>query len=353
MFQASSIQERAQQFYNSLMTQLGKGVIGYNVIKKLIFLCLLVDGNVMLVGLPGLAKTTLVNALMRAIKGLRTSRIQCTADTKPDEITGAMVWDFEKHIFKTLWGPAVVTDKGEPTNLVLADEANRCPPNTTSSLLQLGQEKSCTIGGFTRDMEEVYMIMATRNPIEQEGTYPMSEALTDRFYVELFMDYESFDNELAMLSAILENEGDTLARIEPAFSIEDLLELRTHLYANAKKMSLQLRNYIVRFVRGTRSQDPTFAKLHGAQAEEFQRAVLYGASPRAMINIAYLAMANALIEGKALPDESDVQTVASHVLRHRIIINPAAGRKSLTVPEQLTRSLIENVAAHDGNLPAE
>jgi MoxR-like ATPase len=339
-----------QQLLRALRAELDKVVIGYDRIKDLIILVLLIDGNVLLEAVPGTAKTTLINALQKAIENCTASRLQLTPDIKPSDIIGGKIWDPASRTFVTVWGPAVEND-GKPVNILLGDEFNRTTGKTHSALLQPAQEKAVTIGDITRQMEELYMICATINPVEQEGTYSVPEAMVDRFAVLLRMGYVTRAQEIAMLTNILTNKRKSIDLVKRVVSKEQLLEMRQHIYNIAAQMSNPLIEYIVDLVRATRPCDDQFEAVHGKEeAGKLTKAIQYGASPRAEIWTAYLAAAHAFYNGQEKVSIDNVKAIAADVLNHRLILKPTAGSK-FRIEEDVLEPLMQKVKLIDGRLP--
>ena len=237
-----------------------------------------------------------------------------------------------------------------PVNLLLADELNRVPGKTLAALLQPAQEKAATIGDITRALEELYMIAATINPVEQEGTFTIPEAMIDRFAVLLLMGYVTRAQELEMLRTILKNKRQHVNLVQRVISKEDLLEMREHVNDIAAQMSNPAMEYIVDLVRATRPVDENFNLVHDRDSEHLSKVIQYGASPRAEIWTAYIAAAKAVYDGEEKVTTDHIKAVAGHVLRHRIILQPTATRK-MKVDEDILARVFERVKIIDGNLP--
>jgi MoxR-like ATPase len=345
----SSAKNYLQQL-RALRAELDKVVIGYERIKDSIILVLLADGNVLLKAVPGTAKTTLVNALQKAIENCKASRLQLTPDVRPSDIVGGKIWDPASRRFVTVWGPAVENDH-EAVNLLLADELNRTTGLTLAALLQLAQEKGVTIGDTTRAMEDLYMICATINPVEQEGTYTLPEAMVDRFAVLLHMGYVTRAQEIAMLDNILTNRRKSINLVQKVVSKEDLLGMREQINDIAAQMSRPAKEYIVDLVRATRPSDDQFEAVHGKEeAGKLTKAIQYGASPRAIIWTAYLAAAHAFYNGQEKVTTENIKSVASDVLNHRLILKPTAGSK-FQIDQDVLEPVLQKVKLIDGRLP--
>ena len=325
---------------DEIIAGMRQGTIGYHHVKKMILLCLTVNGNSLITGPPGLGKTTLMKVIMLLIKGIQTARIQFTPDVKASDVMGGAIWHPGERRFEIEWGPAVEWD-GNDVNILLGDEINRCPPKTGAALLELGQEKKCTIMKKERKMEDLYVICGTRNPIETEGTYSMSEALLDRFLVELFMLYESRANEYELLTRMMKGQL-SLKNIQPVTSLKELMEMGKTVLKLAEQISDAVRLYAIDVVRATRPEDPLFDQVHGKDSERLKKQITSGGSVRAQYGICYLAAANALADGRDEVSIDDIKFVAPDVLRHRIILNPAAGR-GVKIDEHIIKPLLEKV----------
>ena len=332
----------------ALRAELDKVVIGYDHVKDQIITVLLADGNVLLRAVPGTGKTTLITTLQRAIENCTSSRVQLTSDLKPSDLIGGKIWDPANRQFVTVWGPVVENDH-KPVNLLLADEINRTPGKTLSALLQPAQEHAATIGDETRKMEELYMICATMNPVEQDGTYPLPEAMVDRFAVLLDLGYLTRPQEIEMLTSILRNKRKSIDRVQQVISKDELLEMRATVDEIAAQTSEAVIEYLVDLVRATRPSDDQFKAVHGDDAEKLAKAIMYGGSPRAFIWGAYLAASHALYQGDDVVTIDHVKSIAADVLNHRVILNPAAGRRTQVV-EDIIQPILNKVKVIDGNL---
>lgn len=298
--------------YGRLREEIGKVIVGQDEVIHDMLLSIFCQGHVLLVGVPGLAKTLLVNTIGQAL-GLSFSRIQFTPDLMPSDIIGTEILD-ETRQFRFVKGPVFA-------NIILADEINRTPPKTQSALLEAMQEKSVTVSGKTYQLKEPFFVLATQNPIEQEGTYPLPEAQLDRFMFNLNLDYPSYDEELEVVK---NTTMGVSKQITPVLSPEELVYFQQlvrrvpvsdHVYEYAVALAAKTR-------RGT------------AMAHDWaNRFLSWGAGPRASQYLVIGAKANALLTGKYSPDVEDVKKVAVPILRHRIIRNYTAEAEGVSIEE--------------------
>jgi MoxR-like ATPase len=295
-------------------------VIGQNHLAKRLMMALVADGHILLEGLPGLAKTTAVKTIA-SLTGLRFSRIQFTPDLLPSDVIGTQIYDPRTASFSTKKGPIFA-------NLVLADEINRAPAKVQSALLEAMGEHQVTIGGETFTMTEPFLVMATQNPIEQEGTYSLPEAQVDRFMFKVKVAYGSMSDEEAMLKAA--NSGDWNKELQPVFSRSEILEMRQ--LASAVKCADKIREYIVRLVFATREPERFDLK-------DIKSWVELGASPRASLCLERAARVNALMLGRDFVLPQDVKDVALDILRHRIALTYAAEADGVTQDQVVEKIL--------------
>jgi MoxR-like ATPase len=291
--------------HKALTEQIGRRIVGQHEIVDNLVAALLAGGHALLVGVPGLAKTLLVQTVSQALE-LSFNRVQFTPDLMPSDITGTELLE-EDHatghrVFKFVEGPIFA-------NVVLADEINRAPPKTQAALLQAMQEHAVTSAGQTRRLGEPFFVLATQNPIEQEGTYPLPEAQLDRFMFELRIGYPSRDEEEQIVTATTGDEDATVRRVLPA---ETLIALQ-HLVRRLPAPPTVVR-YAVRLARSTRPADPE-------ATPEVRKYVSWGAGPRASQYLVLGAKAKAAMDGRPVPDLDDVRSVALAVLRHRVVLN--------------------------------
>jgi len=289
--------------YEALRNETAKVIVGQHDIIHNTILSVFCQGHVLLVGVPGLAKTLLVNTIGKAL-GLSFSRIQFTPDLMPSDIVGTEILD-ESRQFKFIKGPVFA-------NIILADEINRTPPKTQAALLEAMQEKSVTVSGKTYKLQEPFFVLATQNPIEQEGTYPLPEAQLDRFMFNLMLDYPSYEEEIDIV------KNTTIGKdveVKAVLSQEEIIYFQQ--LVRRVPVPDNVYEYAVNLVAKTR---PHTEKAHGWAS----RYLSWGAGPRASQYLIIGAKANALLAGKYSPDIEDVQRVAVPILRHRIIRNYTA-----------------------------
>ncbi len=286
--------------YKVLKNEVAKVIVGQDEIVKSLIICIFSKGHCLLVGVPGLAKTLMVNTLAKAL-GLSYNRIQFTPDLMPSDIIGTEILD-ETRKFRFIKGPVFA-------NVLLADEINRTPPKTQSALLEAMQEKAVTAAGTTYKLDEPFFVLATQNPIEQEGTYPLPEAQLDRFMFNVWLDYPSFQEEVDIVKA-------TTSGLDPqvklVLSKEEIVAYQEVL--QKIPVTENVLNYAVNLAVKSR---PKTAKSH-PWANDY---LSWGAGPRASQYLIIGAKANAVINGKYSPDIEDVKAVAVSVLRHRIVRN--------------------------------
>jgi MoxR-like ATPase len=294
---------------NQLKTEIAKIIVGQDDVIDQIILAIFSGGHALLVGVPGLAKTLMVNTLAQAL-GLDFKRIQFTPDLMPSDILGSEILD-ENRNFKFIKGPIF-------SNIILADEINRTPPKTQAALLEAMQERAVTIAGHNYKLDLPYFVLATQNPIEQEGTYPLPEAQLDRFMFAVKLDYPSFLEEVQVVKS---TTSDVKLVINPLFTAEEIIEYQ-HLIRRIP-VADNVIEYAVTLVSKTRPNNPL--------AKEYVKNYLdWGAGPRASQNLIIAAKANAAFHGKFSPDIEDVKAVAVGILRHRIIKNYKADAEGIS-----------------------
>lgn len=296
--------------YDALRAEIGKVIVGQHDIIHNTILSIFCQGHVLLVGVPGLAKTLLVNTIGQAL-GLSFSRIQFTPDLMPSDIVGTEILD-ESRQFKFIKGPVFA-------NIVLADEINRTPPKTQAALLEAMQEKCITVSGKTYKLQEPFFVLATQNPIEQEGTYPLPEAQLDRFMFNLMLDYPTYEEEIDIVKNTTAAKD---VKVNALLSPEEIVYFQQ--LVRRVPVPDNVYEYAVNLVAKTR---PGTEKAH----EWANRYLSWGAGPRASQYLIIGAKANALLAGKYSPDIEDVQRVAVPILRHRIIRNYTAEAEGVSI----------------------
>jgi len=315
MSDVAAIQNLVQK-RQELKSEIAKIIVGQDAVVDQILLCIFSGGHALLVGVPGLAKTLMVNTLAQAL-GLDFKRIQFTPDLMPSDILGSEILDENRH-FKFIKGPIF-------SNIVLADEINRTPPKTQAALLEAMQERSVTIAGENYKLNLPYFVLATQNPIEQEGTYPLPEAQLDRFMFAIKLEYPSFAEEVQVVKRTTSNMKNT---INPLFTAQQIIDFQDLI--RRIPVADNVIEYAVTLVSKTRPDNPL--------STEFVKNYLdWGAGPRASQNLILAAKANAAFNGKFSPDIEDVKAVAIGILRHRIIKNYKADAEGITEEMIITK----------------
>ena len=289
---------KESEFVDTLISEVNKVVIGQKSMIESLLIGLLGSGHILLEGVPGLAKTLAIKTLAESIKG-NFNRIQFTPDLLPSDIIGTMVYNIKQGDFSIKKGPIF-------SNFILADEINRAPAKVQSALLEAMQEKQVTIGDHTYQLDNPFLVLATQNPIEQEGTYPLPEAQTDRFMLKTIIDYPSKENEIKILRQNLDNLN---VKIKPVVSINKIINARkliSEIYMDKK-----IENYIVDIILSTRNPKKyDLSSLDGL--------IGFGASPRGSINLAKASRVHAFLRRRGYVTPEDVRAVCKDVLRHRI-----------------------------------
>ena len=306
----------------AIVSEVGKRVVGQDAMVERLLIGLLTGGHILLEGVPGLAKTLAVKSLAEAVR-TTFQRTQFTPDLLPADIVGTMIFDQKTGEFRPKRGPLFA-------NIVLADEINRAPAKVQAALLEAMQEQQVTIGGETHPLEQPFLVLATQNPIEHEGTYPLPEAQLDRFMLKIHVGYPSRDEEKEILWRM--SSGRPIS-VEPVADPAELLALRktiAELYMDQKIV-----DYIVDVVRATR--EPQKLGLH-----DLRQLVAYGASPRASIYLAQAARAHAYLRGRAYVVPEDVKDMARDVLRHRVLLTFEAEAEDVT-PDDVITKVLEHV----------
>jgi len=288
------------QAYKDLSQEIGKVIVGQDAVVRAVIISLFSNGHSLLVGVPGLAKTLLVSTISDVLD-LEFKRIQFTPDLMPSDITGAEILDEDRH-FRFLRGPVFA-------NIVLADEINRTPPKTQAALLEAMQERSVTVGGSRHALPAPFFVLATQNPIEQEGTYPLPEAQLDRFMFNIPLTYPSYEEEVEVVKNTTSSRSVQLNHVLTGAEIQEYQQLIRKI-----PVADNVLEYCVALASKTRPNTPRAAK----EADNY---LTWGAGPRASQYLALGAKCHAAIRGKYSPDIEDVQAIANLVLRHRIVRN--------------------------------
>jgi len=310
-------------FVEKIRTEIAKVVVGQLYVVDRLLIGLLTNGHILLEGVPGLAKTLTVSSLAKALN-LKFQRIQFTPDLLPADLLGTMIYNQKTMEFTTKKGPIFA-------NIILADEINRSPAKVQSALLEAMAEKQVTIGEQTYKLDNPFLVLATQNPVEQEGTYPLPEAQVDRFMMKLKVGYPSPDEELEIMRR--QARTDKSDPIQPCVTIEEILRARK--VVNDVYLDPKVEKYIVDIVFATR--EPLNYGLN-----ELRNFIAYGASPRATINLNLAARANAFLNRRGYTTPEDVKTIAYDVLRHRIIPTYEAEAENIA-PEDIIRKVLNAV----------
>ncbi|MEG3987035.1 MoxR family ATPase [Microcoleus sp. MOSTC5] len=298
-----------RQHIERLKQNLGKTIVGKADAIRLVLVAVLSGGHALLEDVPGVGKTLLAKSLARSIDG-KFQRIQCTPDLLPTDITGTNIWNPRSGEFEFLPGPVFA-------NVLLADEINRATPRTQSALLEVMEEKQVTVDGVSRNVPAPFFVIATQNPIEYQGTFPLPEAQMDRFTLSLTLGYPAALEELQMLERL--SDSFAVEDLQPCISLEEVQELRR--LCAAVKVEGSLKQYIVDLVRSTREDEE----------------ITLGVSPRGAVALHRASQALAFMEGRDYGTPDDVKYLAPHVLSHRLI--PAGGRRAKAIVDKLLRSV--------------
>ena len=290
--------ERESAFVDMINNEIHKSIIGQKGMVERLIIGLLANGHILLEGVPGLAKTLAITSLSKSIDA-KFSRIQFTPDLLPADLIGTMVYSPKKEAFAVKKGPIF-------SNFVLADEINRAPAKVQSALLEVMQEKQVTIGDETMKLPTPFLVLATQNPIDQEGTYLLPEAQTDRFMLKCKIDYPEFEEERQVMRMVSTSD---IPQIKPVISLEQIVEAKKII--NQIYLDEKIEKYILDMVFATR-----FPEKYGLS--ELKNYISFGASPRASINLAIASRAYAFLKGRAFVIPEDVKAIAKDVLRHRI-----------------------------------
>ncbi len=330
--QVSRAREEVQMASHPLQAvreELGRVLVGREELIDRLLVGILADGHILLEGVPGLAKTMAVRSLAAAIRA-RFARIQFTPDLLPADLTGTMIYDPRSGSFSARKGPLFA-------HLVLADEINRAPAKVQSALLEAMQERQITIGDTTHALEEPFLVLATQNPIEQEGTYPLPEAQVDRFLMKVRVDYpERLEEHRGMEMRILERmTAETLPQVRPVLDCPSILRARE--IVRRIPMAQSVKDYIVDLTIATRDPERVHSGLSG-----LKELIAYGASPRATLGLAMAGRAMAFLAGRGSVYGEDVKEIALDVLRHRVIVTYEAEAREVT-SEEIVRRILDQL----------
>jgi MoxR-like ATPase len=296
----NQIIQKESAFIDILRMEIGKVIVGQKSMVDRLLIGLLGNGHILLEGVPGLAKTTAIKSLAGAMRA-KFHRLQFTPDLLPADLVGTMIFNQKTGEFQTKFGPLFA-------NFILADEINRSPAKVQSALLEAMQERQVTIGENTFKLEEPFLVMATQNPIEQEGTYPLPEAQVDRFMLKVKVEYPKRDEELLIMRQQI---ADEVPQVSPVVSTDDIMRARHAVHA--VYMDEKIESYILDIVEATRN--PKAFKL-----EKLQSYIAYGGSPRASINLAIAGKAHAFIQRRGYVIPEDIRAICFDVLRHRVLV---------------------------------
>ena len=308
---------------DTIKKEVSKVVVGQEKMIDGLLIALLCEGHILIEGVPGLAKTTTVNALAKSL-GLDFKRVQFTPDLLPADILGAEIYDPQNNSFKIKQGPIF-------TNLLLADEINRAPAKVQSALLEVMQEKQVTLGDTTFKLEPPFFVMATQNPVEQEGVYQLPEAQLDRFMFKLVVDYNTKTEELEIARRI---SSGSFEEIQAVVTHDDLLELKRAI--KEVHVDAEVEEYMIELVNATRNPQD-----YGL--EEIQDFIQFGASPRVSIDMFKAVKAMAYLRGKDFVTPVDVAYIAIEIMRHRIVLTYEAEAEGITTDE-IIQKVLETVA---------
>ena len=298
-----------RQLLDNLTQNLGRTIVGKSEAIRLVLVALLSGGHALLEDVPGVGKTLLAKSLARSIDG-KFQRLQCTPDLLPTDITGTNIWNPKNGEFEYLPGPVFA-------NILLVDEINRATPRTQSALLEVMEEQQVTVDGVSRKVPTPFFVIATQNPIEYQGTFPLPEAQMDRFILSLTLGYPSQNEELQMLQRL--QAGVKVEDLQPCISLDEVQELRK--LCSQVKVETSLQQYILDLVRATREDEE----------------IALGVSPRGTIALQRATQALAFLSDRTYAIPDDIKLLAPHVLSHRLI--PSGGRKAKTVVEKLLRQV--------------
>ena len=314
--------EKSSAVLGNVRSEIARVIVGQQEIIDRLLIGIIANGHILIEGVPGLAKTLIISSLA-SVFDASYSRIQFTPDLLPADITGTMIYNPKSGDFSVKKGPVFA-------NFILADEINRAPSKVQSALLEAMQERQVTLGDNTFPLPNPFFVMATQNPIEQEGTYPLPEAQIDRFFMKLKIKYPAYDEERQILERMVNEQPIPLQKVLSPKDIEEMREVMHKVYMEEK-----LKDYILHLVNSTRHPEryPRLNDLKGL--------IEFGASPRATIFLARAAKTNAYISGRAYVIPDDIKMIAKDVLRHRIILSYEAEAEEITSEDIINRILDE------------
>ena len=307
----------------NVVSEVGKVVVGQDLMIKRLLMGLFTNGHILLEGVPGLAKTLTVNTLANVLK-LNFNRIQFTPDLLPSDVIGTMIYNQKRSSFEVKKGPIF-------SNIILADEINRSPAKVQSALLESMQERQVTIGEDTFKLDTPFLVLATQNPIDQEGTYPLPEAQRDRFMMKLNIDYPSQEEELKIMKRMTDLNFNN--KVKALLSKRDITSIKNSI--NNINLSESVEKYIVQIVFASRNSS-------SIGLDDVKNYISFGASPRASINLSLAGKANAFMNNRDYVTPDDIKEVANDVLNHRIILNFEAEVDGITSSE-IIRQILEKV----------
>ena len=307
----------------SVISEVGKVVVGQDLMIKRLLMGLFTNGHILLEGVPGLAKTLTVNTLANVLK-LNFNRIQFTPDLLPSDVIGTMIYNQKRSSFEVKKGPIF-------SNIILADEINRSPAKVQSALLESMQERQVTIGEDTFKLDTPFLVLATQNPIDQEGTYPLPEAQRDRFMMKLNIDYPSREEELKIMKRMTDLNFNN--KVKAILSKRDITSIKNSI--NNITLSESVEKYIVQIVFASRNSS-------SIGLDDVKNYISFGASPRASINLSLAGKANAFMNNRDYVTPDDIKEVANDVLNHRIILNFEAEVDGITSTE-IIKQILEKV----------
>ncbi len=317
---------------DEVVSEIGKVIIGQEKVVELLLISLMSSGHSLFVGVPGLAKTLLVSTLSDVLS-LKFNRVQFTPDLMPSDITGSEVLEkddiSDKRFFRFIHGPIFC-------NILLADEINRASPKTQAALLQAMQEKKVTVGGETYTIAPPFLVFATQNPIEQEGTYPLPEAELDRFMFQIDVTYPSYDEELEIVKTTTGTYKPELKKILDSAKISEFQNL-----VHRVPVSDHVASYAVKVARATRPDDPS-------TSESIKNGLAWGVGPRASQYLIFGSKARAVLNGRYTPTIEDVRAIAPSVLKHRVVLNFRAEAEGIK-PEEIIQEILDGIHHQDSD----